>query len=125
VTSLVLVPSIVDTVKIPVIAAGGFADGRGLASGAGSGRRGDRHGDPFHDHEGKPASRFLQESLRREGCNDTLYSDRFDGLHCRVLDTRRAARRAIKKGLDLPAAFFTSQDIARQLRLPYANFSSV
>jgi hypothetical protein len=30
-----------------------------------------------------------------------------------------AARKAIKRGLNLPAAFFNSQDIAKQANLPY------
>ena len=49
---------------------------------------------------------------------DTLYSSRFDGIPCRVMKTE-AARKAIARGLDLPAAFFTSRDIAKQIDLPY------
>jgi NAD(P)H-dependent flavin oxidoreductase YrpB (nitropropane dioxygenase family) len=66
-----------------------------------------------------PLHEFFKQLSIEKDVTDTLYSDRFDGLYCRVLDTP-AARKAIRKGLDLPAAFFTSQDIARQLRLPYA-----
>ena len=50
VTSLVLVPSIVDVVRIPVIAAGGFGDGRGLAAALALGARWHSYGDPFHDN---------------------------------------------------------------------------
>ena len=48
-----------------------------------------------------------------------FYSDRFDGILCRVLKTH-AAKKAIKRGLNLPAAFFNAQDIAKQLGLPFS-----
>jgi enoyl-[acyl-carrier protein] reductase II len=118
-TSLVLVPSIVDTVKIPVIAAGGFADGRGLAAALALGAEGIAMGTRFMTTKESPLHETFKKLSIEKNVTDTLYSVRFDGLPCRVLDTP-AARRAIRKGLDLPAAFFTSQDIARQLRLPYA-----
>jgi len=51
--------------------------------------------------------------------NDTLFSDRFDGILCRVLKTH-AAKKAVKRGLNLPAAFFNSQEIAQQLGLPFS-----
>jgi enoyl-[acyl-carrier protein] reductase II len=119
VTSLVLIPSIVDTVKIPVIAAGGFADGRGLAAALALGAEGIAMGTRFMTTKESPLHEFFKQLSIEKDITDTLYSERFDGLHCRVLDTP-AARKAIRKGLDLPASFFTSQDIARQLRLPYA-----
>ena len=49
---------------------------------------------------------------------DTLYSERFDGLPCRVMKTDAAAR-AIRRGLNLPAAFVNSREIAAQLGIPY------
>jgi len=49
---------------------------------------------------------------------DTLYSKRVDGIWCRVLKTK-AAEKAIKKGVDLPAAFVNSRDVARQMNMPY------
>jgi enoyl-[acyl-carrier protein] reductase II len=118
VTSLVLVPSIVDAVKIPVIAAGGFADGRGLAAALALGAEGIAMGTRFMTTEESPLHDYYKELSIDRTVYDTLYSDRFDGMGCRVLDTP-AARKAIKKGLDLPAAFFNSQDIAKQLNLPY------
>jgi enoyl-[acyl-carrier protein] reductase II len=53
-----------------------------------------------------------------KGIMDTLYSTRFDGIPCRVMKTDAAAR-AIRRGLNIPAAFVNSREIAAQLHLPY------
>jgi len=117
-TSLVLIPSIVDSVTIPVIAAGGFGDGRGLAAALALGAGGIAMGTRFMTTRESPLhENFKKLSIERE-VYDTIYSDRFDGLPCRVLKTS-AAERAIKRGLNLPQAIFSSRDIARTLHIPY------
>jgi enoyl-[acyl-carrier protein] reductase II len=118
VTSLVLVPHLAENLQIPVIAAGGFADGRGLAAALALGAEGIAMGtrlmttkeSPLHDN-------YKKMALEKE-VYDTLFSKRFDGILCRVMKTD-AAKRAIKNGLNLPAAFFNSQEIAKQVNVPY------
>ena len=118
ITNLVLIPSLVDSIDIPIIAAGGFGDGRGLAAALALGAEGISMGTRFmttkesglHDH-------FKKVSIERS-VYDTLYTPRIDGLDCRVMDTD-GARKSHKRGLDLVGAFFSSQGIARQLHLPY------
>ena len=56
VTSLVLIPAILNLVKIPVIATGGFADGPGAGRGARPRRRRDIHGDALIPDEGEPGA---------------------------------------------------------------------
>jgi enoyl-[acyl-carrier protein] reductase II len=46
-TTMVLVPQVMDAVKIPVVAAGGFADGRGLAAALALGAQGIQMGTRF------------------------------------------------------------------------------
>jgi enoyl-[acyl-carrier protein] reductase II len=118
VTSLVLVPSIVDSVKIPVIAAGGFSDGRGLAAALSLGAEGIAMGTRFMTTEESPLHDYFKELSIEKTVDDTIYSDRFDGMGCRVLDTE-AARKAIKKGFDPFGALVNSKIIAKQLHLPY------
>ena len=90
VTSLVLIPSLADTVKIPIIAAGGFCDGRGLAAALALGADGIAMGTRFMTtQESRLHENFKRLSLEKE-VYDTLYSDRFDGLPCRVLKTTAA-----------------------------------
>ncbi|HOG91298.1 MAG TPA: nitronate monooxygenase [Smithella sp.] len=118
ITNLVLIPSLVDSVDIPIIAAGGFGDGRGLAAALALGAEGIAMGTRFmttkesglHEH-------FKKVSIERS-VYDTLYTPRIDGLDCRVMDTN-GARRSHRRGLDLMGAFFNSRGIARQLHLPY------
>jgi enoyl-[acyl-carrier protein] reductase II len=118
VTSLVLIPSLVDAVEIPVIAAGGFADGRGLAAALALGAEGIAMGTRFMTTKDSPLHGNFKKLSIEKDVTDTLYSTRIDGIYCRVLKTEPAAKQ-IRKGLDLFAAFFNSQDIAKQLHMPY------
>ncbi len=118
VTSLVLVPTIAEAVKIPIIAAGGFADGRGLAAALALGADGIAMGTRFMTTEESGLHDYYKELSLEKTADDTLYSTRFDGMGCRVLDTP-AARKAIKKGFDPIGALKNSRMIAEQLHLPY------
>lgn len=118
VTSLVLVPSLADTLNVPVIAAGGFADGRGLAAALSLGADGIAMGTRFMTTKESPLHENYKKLAIEKDVYDTLYSDRFDGLVCRMMDTA-SARRAMKAGLSIPAAFSSSQHIARELNTPF------
>ena len=56
VPTTVLLPQVLDAVKIPVVAAGGFADGRGLAAALAYGAVRDRDGHALPDDGGKPGA---------------------------------------------------------------------
>lgn len=121
-TSLVLIPSVVDTVNIPVIAAGGFADGRGLAAALALGAEGISMGTRLMStRESGLHDTYKQLSLEK-GINDTIYGEYFDGLGCRSLKTP-AALKAYRRGFlgmpDFLAALGNSRDIAKTLNLPY------
>ncbi len=118
VTSFVLIPSLADALEIPVIAAGGIADGRGLAAALALGAEGVAMGTRFMTTKESPLHAHFKKLSIEKGVMDTLYSARFDGLGCRVMKTD-AAERAIRRGLDLPAAFFNSREIAAQLHIPF------
>ncbi len=117
-TSMVLIPSLVDAIHIPVIAAGGIADGRGLAAALALGAEGVALGTRLMTTQESPLHENFKKLSIEKDVTDTLYSTRVDGIWCRVMKTD-AAVKAIKKGLDLSAAFVNSQDIARQMKMPY------
>jgi len=117
-TSMVLIPSLVDAIHIPVIAAGGIADGRGLAAALALGAEGVALGTRLMTTQESPLHENFKKLSIEKDVTDTLYSTRVDGIWCRVMKTD-AAVKAIKRGLDLPAALVNSQDIARQMKMPY------
>ncbi len=118
VTSLVLIPHLADNLKIPVIAAGGFADGRGLAAALALGAEGIAMGTRLMTTKESPLHMNYKKMTLEKEVYDTIFSKRFDGILCRVMTTD-AAKKAVKRGLDLPAAFFNSQEIAKQVNMPY------
>jgi NAD(P)H-dependent flavin oxidoreductase YrpB (nitropropane dioxygenase family) len=118
VTSLVLIPHLAENLNIPVIAAGGFADGRGIAAALALGAEGVAMGTRLMTTKESPLHENFKKLTMQKDVYDTLFSKRFDGILCRVMKTD-AAKHAIKKGLSWPAAFFNSQDIAKQLGVPY------
>jgi enoyl-[acyl-carrier protein] reductase II len=117
-TTFILIPTLVDALKIPVIAAGGIGDGRGLAAALALGADGVAMGTRLMTTKESPLHEFYKKLSIEKEATDTLFSNRFDGLLCRVLKTD-AANRAIARGLDLPAAFFNSREIAQQIHAPY------
>ena len=118
VTSLVLIPHLAENLKIPVIAAGGFADGRGIAAALALGAEGVAMGTRLMTTKESPLHENYKKLTQEKEVYDTLFSKRFDGILCRVMKTD-AAKKAIKTGLSWPAAFFNSQEIAKQVNVPY------
>jgi enoyl-[acyl-carrier protein] reductase II len=122
VTGLVLVPAIVDTVKIPVIAAGGFADGRGLAAALALGAEGVAMGTRLMMTSDSPIHQACKELALDKGIDDTVYTTRFDGQPCRIL-VSKGSKTAMRRGLDLPRALVNSRQIARMMGMPWAKMA--
>jgi len=118
VTSLVLIPHLAENLKIPVIAAGGFADGRGIAAALALGAEGVAMGTRLMTTKESPLHETFKKLTQEKDVYDTLFSKRFDGILCRVMKTD-AAKKAVKKGLSWPAALINSQEIARMVNVPY------
>lgn len=92
VASMVLIPGIVDRVKIPVIAAGGIGDGRGLAAALALGAEGVAMGTRFMNTTESPAHGQMKQMCNQKKMEETVYSDRIDGLPCRALDSPGAQK---------------------------------
>lgn len=121
VTTFCLVPSLASNLDIPVIAAGGVGDGRGLAAALALGAEGVAMGTRLMTTVESPLHENYKRLSLEKDVYDTLYSKRFDGLWCRVLDTE-GARKAIKRGLNpiqMLKAIPNSRAIAQMLKLPY------
>ncbi len=119
VTTFCLIPSLVDALTIPIVAAGGIADGRGLAAAIALGAEGIAMGTRLMTTKESPLHQNYKDLSIKMDVTDTLYSRRIDGLWCRVLKTD-TAERVKRRGLNLPAAFINAQDIAKTLRLPFS-----
>lgn len=113
-TSLVLIPRIVDAVNIPVIAAGGFGDGRGLVAALALGAEGIAMGTRFMATQESPVHENCKRFAVEGDIDATVHTTRFDGQPCRIM-TAPGAKRAIRRGLDLKRAFFNSREIAKML----------
>jgi enoyl-[acyl-carrier protein] reductase II len=117
-TSLVLVPSIADGVKIPVIAAGGFADGRGFAAAMALGAEGIAMGTRFMNTMESPVHDTMKKLSIEKQVYDTIYSDRIDGLWCRAMQSK-GADRLIKQKFYLIRALFNSREAAKTFGFPW------
>jgi nitronate monooxygenase len=85
VTGLVLIPRVAETVKIPIIAGGGFADGRGLMAALSLGASGVLMGTRFMLTRECPASDEFKQALMQKGEADTIMIQRSIENQTRVL----------------------------------------
>jgi NAD(P)H-dependent flavin oxidoreductase YrpB (nitropropane dioxygenase family) len=85
-TSLLL-PQVVDAVDIPVIAAGGYFDGRGLVAALAYGASGIAMGTRFLLTSDSPVSDDVKKLYLAAGVTDTVWTDALDGVPQRLLRT--------------------------------------
>ncbi len=90
VTSSILVPMVAERVRIPVVAAGGFGDGRGLVAALALGAEGISMGSRFIATQECPIPLQAKEWIVRSSEEDTVVTDNLTGIRCRVLKNKFA-----------------------------------
>jgi NAD(P)H-dependent flavin oxidoreductase YrpB (nitropropane dioxygenase family) len=87
VATTLLLPSVLDAVGIPVVAAGGFFDGRGLAAALSYGAAGVAMGTRFLLTSDSTVPDAVKQRYLDAGLDGTVVSTRVDGMPHRVLRT--------------------------------------
>ena len=91
-TTMCLVPQVVDAVNIPVIAAGGIADGRGIAASFMLGAKGVQVGTRFLASEECQIHENYKKLVVEAKDTDSLVTGRFTGHPCRNVKTKFAKK---------------------------------
>lgn len=106
-TTMCLVPQVVDAVNIPVIAAGGIADGRGIAASFMLGAEGVQVGTRFLACEECKIHPTYKELVIDAKDTDSVVTGRYTGHPCRNVKTKFAKRLATgeKEGTLTPDEF--------------------
>ena len=89
-TTMALVPQVVDAVSVPVIAAGGIADGRQLCAAFALGACGVQVGTVLLASEECPIHDNYKQTVIKAGANDTVVTGRSGGAPVRVLKNKMA-----------------------------------
>ncbi len=87
VPSTVLLPQVLDAVQVPVIAAGGFGDGRGLVAALAYGAVGIAMGTRFMLTRESPVADAAKATYLKAGTDQILVTTRLDGIPQRMVRT--------------------------------------
>jgi nitronate monooxygenase len=101
--TLALVPQVVDAVSVPVVAAGGIADGRGLVAALALGATGVLLGTRFVATRESMAQEFYKKALLESEAAATTVTDAFSGLYARALRNTFSSEYAASGAPTLPA----------------------
>ncbi|HOC33218.1 MAG TPA: enoyl-[acyl-carrier-protein] reductase FabK [Ruminococcus flavefaciens] len=93
-TTMSLVPQVVDAVSIPVIAAGGIADGRGMAASFMLGAEGVQIGTRFLASEECQIHPVFKDLVIKAKDTDSVVTGRYTGHPCRNVKTKFAKKLA-------------------------------
>ncbi|ADL07817.1 enoyl-[acyl-carrier-protein] reductase FabK [Thermosediminibacter oceani] len=103
ITTMALVPQVVDAVKIPVIAAGGIADARGFLAALALGAKGVQMGTRFVCSKECTVHENYKQAIIKAGDRSTVVTGRSTGHPVRVLKNKLARKFELleQKGADL------------------------
>jgi enoyl-[acyl-carrier protein] reductase II len=101
-TTMALVPQVVDAVKVPVVAAGGFADGRGLAAALALGAQGIQMGTRFVCSEECIAHPDCKKAIIDASDRSTVLSGQSTGYPLRALENRFTREFVDKENSGIP-----------------------
>lgn len=101
--TLALVPQVVDAVRVPVVAAGGIADGRGLVAALALGAAGVLLGTRFVATREATVPEFQKKLLLEREAETTTVTDAITGLWARYLANRYTAEYAASGAPIFPA----------------------
>ncbi len=108
--TLALVPQVVDAVSVPVIAAGGIADGRGLAAALVLGAGAAQIGTAFVASPESSAAAFYRAALTEADAERTMITRAFTGRPARALRNRTT------DAIDAPLPYPTQMSLTAGLR---------
>jgi len=99
VSSTILLPQVLDAVQVPVVAAGGFGDGRGLAAALAYGAEGIAMGTRFLMTKESPVPPQTKERYVKASVDDIFVTAKLDGLPQRMIRNAFTARLEKSSGL--------------------------
>jgi len=123
ISSLTLIPAVKEIVHIPIIAAGGFADGRGLVAAMVMGAEGISMGTRFMNSVESPVHEIQKKICNEKDAFSTVFTDKVDGLGARVMKSAGTTR-LMKKRLNPFSALIKSKEIARMLGFPWLKMAA-
>jgi NAD(P)H-dependent flavin oxidoreductase YrpB (nitropropane dioxygenase family) len=85
VATTILLPQVLDAVNVPVAAAGGFADGRGLAAALAYGADGVAMGSRFMMTSDSPVPAQVKDAYAKAGTQDIFVTSKIDGIPQRMI----------------------------------------
>ena len=113
---VVLVPEVVDAVRLPVIAAGGIVDGRGLVTALALGASGVLMGSRFLVTRESMAPEVHKKAMLERTADTTVVTDAFSGRFARALRntfTEQYAQSGVPV-MPFPAQYLASADIRQE-----------
>ena len=116
-SSLVILPIIASAVHLPIAAAGGYGNGRGLAAALVLGAEGISMGTRFALSKESPMHARVKDFAFRSTESDTIYTDKVDGMGTRFVKTERLV--AMTRPLSPLQALLNIPMVKRALRLTW------
>lgn len=117
-STLVLLPEVAATIKIPVVAAGGFCDGRGLVAALALGAEGISMGTRFALTKESPILDNVKEFYLRSNGNEAVITTRVTGTRCRGLTNKLVKMTEERRGFALKEGISSMLELKRVFNIP-------